>query len=187
MKRFLLMLAVCLLFCSTAQANQWGLRGELLQTVMQNDDYDAYAAQTEAETKTLDAAVLQSRYHSLMMAAVKEGGSWRYLGGYTKAVYQPEDERAASAKLEATKEGFALLYEDERYDFAVFGGSGTEYVLRKAQIGDFTLTLNVTEKAYAMATRPWTPPARPGGPWGSRRWTGLTSACFLARWRRLSA
>ena len=141
MRRFLVILLACLLVCSTASANQWGLRGELLGSLIENEDYDAYSARCEAVTDNIDAAVMESRYHNTLMAAVNRGEAWQFTGGMTKAVYQPDDTKADEAKLTATDNGFTLSYDGEWYEFALEDAeAGTDLFLARAQIGDFTLT-----------------------------------------------
>lgn len=141
MRRFLVILLACLMVCSSASANQWGLTGELLGALIENEDYDAYSARCEVVTENFDAAVMESRYHNTLMVAVNRGSAWQFMGGMTKAVYQLGDGKDDDVKLTATENGFTLSYDGEWYEFALEDAeAGEDLFLARAQIGDFTLT-----------------------------------------------
>ncbi len=139
MRKFLLMLLSCLLLCamtSGALANQWGLRGGVYDIVSDNDDYDAYSADAETGNEQVngrhyDVALMTSRYHNQLIAAVRENKTWRAETASTAAVYQPGDKRGASPELSATEGGFCLAYDDkERYLFDYVDG---RYILREVR------------------------------------------------------
>lgn len=136
MKKFLLMTLACLLFASAALANSWGLRGGLLDIVPKDDHYKDYTADADDGNhpmgdRTVNHAILRSRYHAVLMAAAKEDGKWILESASTTAVYQPDDPRGQSPRLTHTGDGFTLAYGDrERYTFTWEGG---DYFLTSAE------------------------------------------------------
>lgn len=135
MKRFLLLMAcAAAIFFSAmpcASANSWGLKGDLLKRVSADPRWGNYYA---LDRQAGDAAVMHSRYHNALMV-VNESQD-RRLHVYTKAVYQPERDKAV--KLTQTEDGFTLAYgENESYTFFVFD---QKYELKEAVIGAFRLT-----------------------------------------------
>lgn len=139
MRKFLLMLLACTLLCSlsaSALANSWGLRGGVYDIVSDDDEYNSYTAEaetgnTQVDGRHYDVALMTSRYHNQLIAAVRENKVWRAETVSTTAVYQPGDKRGASPELSSTEGGFCLTYNDrERYLFDYVDG---RYVLREVR------------------------------------------------------
>ena len=135
MGKFLRMLTACLLLCAhvtAAMANQWGLTGGIYDIVADNDEYDAYSADAETGNEKVldrhvDIAIMTSRYHSQLIAAVRQGKTWKAETVSTAAVYQPGDQRGIRPELTHTYNGFTLTYDGrETYTFMYMDG---RYVL----------------------------------------------------------
>ena len=132
MKKILLMTLACLLFlCHAASANEWGLRGGIYDIVTQDDRYEGYTALEDNGNRLVldhhvNQAILQNRYHAVLIAAQRNDGKWEPLEVSTTAVYQPGDERGESPnapELTHTGGGFVLRYGDsERYEFQYENG-----------------------------------------------------------------
>lgn len=129
MKKFLLAVLICLLFCTlTASANEYGLRGGVLNIVEGVDAYDGYSASSNADNGNKEIggcltnqAILKNRYHALLISVWKDGKTWRTDASSTTAVYQPGtgwDKYPNVPTLRHTQDGFTLTYGDtEQYDF----------------------------------------------------------------------
>lgn len=143
MKRFLLMTISCLLcvaLTAPALANGWGLRGGIYDIVSDNDRYEGYTAiaddgNKQWEGRHVNHAILQNRYHSLLISAKREGGCWEPETLSTTAVYQPGDPRGEYPNTPALwhdDNGFVLKYGDngpsERYTF-VYSEALADYIL----------------------------------------------------------
>lgn len=151
MKKFLLLTLSCLLCVSLtvpAQANEWGLKGGVLDIVSETDRYDGYSA--VADTGDLDwtwtagatfnFAALENRYHTVLIAASKKMvGDWQANVISTTALYQPDDATADDPRL---LEFFAddvgnlkIKYGPDNYTFSSYGLTG-EYYLSDVYYGD---------------------------------------------------
>ena len=126
MKKFLLMTLACLLFACSASANGWGLRGGVYDIVSQDDRYDEYTATADDGNlqvlgQHVNHAILENRYHSVLIAAWRANKKWETFEVFTTAVYQPDDARGQypnNPALNHTTDGFTLSYGDsERYTF----------------------------------------------------------------------
>ena len=140
MKRLLVLTVTLalLLLPGTALANSWGLKGDLLSAVMDDHTWDDYTSSYQVG----NVAVMTSRYHNALML-VKDGKS--PLEVYTRAVWQPTDHKD-DAKLTKSGSGFVLSYgKQEGYTFMPHEDS---FILTKAVIGDFTLTLTQDDGLY---------------------------------------
>ena len=143
MMRILCTLLILLLVPASALANSWGLKGDLLTAVLADDRWDDY---TSASDQVGNVCVMTSRYHNALMLVTGKNAP---LQVYTRAVWQPDDNRGY-ANLEKLGDGFILTYKKnnsptERY---VFDRTQDGYVLTKATIGDFTLTLTDPDGRY---------------------------------------
>ena len=128
MKKLLLMTVTCLfLLTSLASANEWGLRGGIYDIVSDDNRYDGYTSIADDGNDMLEDgfhvnhAILQNRYHALLIAASREGKVWQADQVNHTAVYQPGDKRGESPnnpELEHIAGGFKLSYGDkEVYTF----------------------------------------------------------------------
>lgn len=142
MKRFLSFALGCLLLCTltpSALANGWGLRGGVYDIVSDDDRYEGYTALADdgnmqlADGFHVNQAILQNRYHTLLISAARYDKTWAAESISTTAVYQPGDERGESPNspvLEHVTGGFRLSYGDrESYTFL---WDGDQYVLAEA-------------------------------------------------------
>ena len=144
MKKFLSAALICLLFCTlTASANEYGLKGGVINIVEGVDAYDGYSVAGEADDgskwvgdRYVNQAVLENRYHALLIAAWRDGDTWRVDTASTTAVYQPGDERGEypnTPGLSHFENGFTLTYgEKEQYHFVWQDGA---YVLQRVLYG----------------------------------------------------
>ncbi len=152
MKKSLICALVCALLLSAASpalANQWGLKGGVLQIVMDDDRFDQYV-QLNAETGDYftadglqaDHAVMSSRYHNVLLSAMKEsGGDWYLHEVAHTAVYQP-GEQELPPSMTTIGGGFTLGYPGEAYDFVWVEDVG-RYVLARASYGTRVGMMNV--------------------------------------------
>ena len=131
-KRIVFVAAVLLLctVCAAACANGWGLNGELLNAVSATHDWDGYM-RTGNQAEYF--AVLGTQEHNALFWLDNEDA----LRVYTKAVYQPEDDKGAP-RLSLEEDGDLILSygQDESYRFR---DCGSCLVLDSARIGDFRL------------------------------------------------
>ncbi|MDD6050954.1 MAG: hypothetical protein PUC00_06745 [Clostridiales bacterium] len=104
MKRILSLTLGCLLFCAltaSALANEWGLRGGVYDIVADNKRFDGYTAiADDGNTKLssgihVNQAILENRYHALLVCAARYDRVWEANAMVTTAVYQPGDKRGA--------------------------------------------------------------------------------------------
>lgn len=138
MKKILAMTAVCILLLTMttgALANQWGLRGGVLDIIYDDDAYDDYNADADNGNKkvggrNVNQAILSNRYHSQLICAVREDDNWVAEAVSTVAVYQPGDDRAVRPELRhLAGGGISLSYGGkEVYVFARHDG---EYCLQR--------------------------------------------------------
>ena len=135
MKKFLLITMACLLFVCTASANSFGLRGGIYDIVTSGNRYEDYTANADSGNQLVggrhvNQAILQNRYHAVLIAAWRNAGKWDAETISTTAVYQPDDERGQypnHPRLSHNDAGFTLDYGDsERY---IFRWEDGEYIL----------------------------------------------------------
>ena len=154
MKKMLPLALSCLLFASllsTALADQWlqsvtptpstrgpGLSGGVYDVVTQDSRYDGYTAVADDGNDYqsgwhVNHAVLQNRYHAVLIAAYREDGRWKARNISTTAVYQPGSvpEGLASPTLTHQDGGFVLSYGEEVYTF--LRGEDQQYYLERAE------------------------------------------------------
>lgn len=136
MKKRVVLIVSCLLLCvmtGTALANSWGAKGGILEIVSGVKTYNEYSVDAQSgvekvQGRTVDHAVMSSRYHSQLIAAVQQGKKWKAEALSTTAVYQPGDERGKKPALAHTQDGFTLIYDDrEIYTFVQV--EGTYYLM----------------------------------------------------------
>ena len=132
MKRTLAFLLVLLLLPAAALANSWGLKGDLLTAVMADHAWDDY---TTMDDQAGNVAAMTSRYHNALMLVA---GKKSPLEVYTRALWQPDDEKG-SATLTSVTNGFSLGYRKtgESFRFRLTDG---RYVLTVAGAGELTYT-----------------------------------------------
>ena len=131
MKKFLSAALICLLFCTlTASANEYGLRGGVMNIVEGADAYDGYSVAGKADNgnqwvgdRYVNQAILKNRYHAVLISVWRDGKVWRVDADNTTAVYQPGqgwDEYPNIPKLAHDDTGFTLTYGDqEQYHFVL--------------------------------------------------------------------
>ena len=127
MKKILLMTLACLLFACSASANEWGLRGGVYDIVTSGDRYEGYTCNGADDGNQYTAgrhvnhAILENRYHAVLIAAWRNAGKWDVETVSTTAVYQPDDKRGEYPNYPTLSHiggGFVLAYGDsERYTF----------------------------------------------------------------------
>lgn len=102
MKRFLSLTLGCLLFCALttpALANSWGLTGGVYDVVADDKRFDGYTAIADDGNTRLsygmhvNQAILENRYHALLVSAARYDRVWVEDAMVTTAVYQPDDKR----------------------------------------------------------------------------------------------
>ena len=143
MKRLLALLLVIMLLPISALANSWGLKGDLLTAVSSDSTWDDYTTMSD---QVGNVAAMESRYHNALMLVA---GKKEPLQVYTRALWQPDDEQG-DASLSKSGDGFVLSYGEEvSYTFVPHGDT---FVLTKARIGDFTLTLTRDDGLYLAST-----------------------------------
>ena len=127
---------------ATALANSWGLNGCLLSIVEIGHTWDGYSAAcqvrgTTAGGVTYHAAVMESRYHSVLLVATKDGSRCALLQRGDTAVYQP-GQVSQFPKMEKTHRGFTLSYGTESYTYEEVGG---RFYLTLADFNNYRLIL----------------------------------------------
>ena len=129
-KWLILVCAAVLCMAQTALANSWGLKGELLDLVSDTDRWNDYTTLgKQAET----AAVMQSRYHHVLLLA--QNGA---LQAYTKAVFQPDGSYAGRPTVTQNESSLSIRYHDGLwFTFRLQDG---EYILHSAKAGELTVT-----------------------------------------------
>ena len=156
-KRLWIPLLAILTFCLitiTASANGWGLRSQtLLNYVMKDKAWDDYSAEVEFYQKgiPLTAAVMRSKYHSVLMIGRKENAGEGTVWTSTTAVYQP-GEMDAVPKLICTENTVTLLYPEYDYEFK-FTWDESQYpngafVLTSARKADAQVQMDLEEQVY---------------------------------------
>lgn len=141
MKKFLSCALSCLLLCTlaaSALANGYGLLGGIYDIVTTGNRYEGYVCYTaddgnkQVQGLYVNHAILENRYHRVLIAAYRDGSVWKTLNAATTAVYQPGDARGEypnTPTLSHTANGFTLQYGDtERYTFVWEDGM---YVLNR--------------------------------------------------------
>ena len=153
MKKFLTLMLSCMLLtisAAPALANQWGLTGGILDIVSENDAYaDYYTAIADSgndawvDDTPLNVAILESRYHRVLIAASRQGERWQpdILSGI--AVYQPgdkHDKADATPTLTLDSGILTLTYGKGEYsDSYVFAhNTAGDYTLYEAMLGTGT-------------------------------------------------
>lgn len=159
MKKAFAWLLTGLLLCAWttgALANGWGLKGGILTIVSYSHDYDDYISDAESgnhdvQGRTVDLAVMSTRYHSQLLFAAQEEYKWRLEAVSTTAVYQPGDDRGEQVKLTPVGDSFILSYGDrERYIFVFEDG---RYVLNEARFNadsDYGDSILRMEEGYSF-------------------------------------
>lgn len=143
MKKILLTTLCCLLLCALAApalANGYGLKGGIYDIVTTSDRYDGYTCpNSDADDgnrwlngRHVNHAILENRYHRVLIAAWRDGSVWKAETASTTALYQPGDERGEYPNIPSLSHwdnGFTLRYgEQEMYRF-VYDEDLGEYVL----------------------------------------------------------
>jgi len=143
MKKFLLTTLSCLLLLSlstTALANGWGLKGGIYDIVSDDKRYDGYSAVADDGNKAREGgpvnhAVLQNRYHAVLIAAIRNGKVWEAENVSTTAVFQPDSIPEGFPKyptLEHRDSGFVLSYGDEEA-YTFYRDEDAKYYLHRAE------------------------------------------------------
>ena len=132
MKKILLTTLCCLLLCALAApalANEYGLKGGIYDIVTTSDRYDGYTCpNSDADDgnrwlngRHVNHAILENRYHRVLIAAWRDGSVWKAETASTTALYQPGDERGEYPNIPSLSHwdnGFTLRYgEQELYRF----------------------------------------------------------------------
>ena len=121
-RRFGLILSIITIVCLTcisASANSWGLSSQtLLNYVMKDKTWDDYSAEVEFYKKgtSVTAAVMRSKYHSVLMVGRRESSKKSDVWVSTTAVFQP-GEIDVSPKLSCTEDTVTLIYPEYDYEF----------------------------------------------------------------------
>lgn len=149
MKKLRILFVLSLLMALTlpaASANQWGLRGQVMNIIEHTHDYDEYTGLVDDYKSNTDAtrAILTSRYHNQLVAVDEVKDGWKDAIFSTTAVYQPSElDETGYPKITRTKSGFELAYPDidERYCFELTRNNegGAVYTLTEAQMGGVTV------------------------------------------------
>ena len=146
MKKLLALALSCLLLCTLtapALANGWGLLGGIYDIVSDDKRFADYTAIADDGNLAVDGvhvnhAILTSRYHTVLIAAHREGKVWTADTLSTTAVYQPGDRRGEllpQPMLTHDFSCFELSYgEEERYHFCRNEEEG-HYHLTSARFG----------------------------------------------------
>ena len=144
MKKFLLMTMSCLLIFSLyagALANEWGLTGGIYDIVSDDDRYEGYSAVADDGNKQrwagshVNHAVLQNRYHALLITAYREEGRWKAESISTTAVFQPGQIPEGFPQyptLEHRDGGFILSYGDQEV-YTFLRDEDARYTLHRAE------------------------------------------------------
>lgn len=130
MKKLLTLALGCLLLCAlttSALANEWGLLGGIYDIVSDDDRYEGYSAIADDGNTALsdglhvNHAILENRYHAVLIAASRDGKVWTADHVNHTAAYQPGDKRGEYPNvpvLEHIGDGIKLSYGDgESYTF----------------------------------------------------------------------
>lgn len=146
MKRVLSLALGCLLLCAAmtaASANQWGLRGGVYDIVADDDRYEGYTAiADDGNTQLTDGphanqAILENRYHAVLINALRYDKVWQAADIVTTAVYQPGDARGEFPNnpiLTHLEDGFLLSYGDA--ECYIFLWNGEDYGLSEVRYGE---------------------------------------------------
>lgn len=144
MKKFLLTTVSCLLIlslCTAALANEWGLRGGIYDIVADDNRYDGYHAVADDGNKQrwigshVNHAVMQNRYHAVLIAAVRDGKVWEAETVSTTAVFQPgaiPEGFPNTPTLRHQDDGFVLSYGDEEV-YTFYRDEDAKYYLHRAE------------------------------------------------------
>lgn len=107
MKKFLTLMLSCMLLtisAAPALANQWGLTGGIYDIVSTDDRFAEYYTaiadsgnDTWADGTPLNIAILESRYHRVLIAASRTDKVWQAEVVSGTAVYQPGDTRGEAS------------------------------------------------------------------------------------------
>lgn len=144
---------VCLT-CISASANSWGLSSQtLLNYVMKDKTWDDYSAEVEFYKKgtSVTAAVMRSKYHSVLMVGRRESSKKSDVWVSTTAVFQP-GEIDVSPKLSCTEDTVTLIYPEYDYEF-VFTWDANHYpdgafILTSAKKAGAQLYMDLEEQVY---------------------------------------
>ncbi len=122
----------------SALANSWGLKGDLLQAVMDVSTWNDY---TTVSNQSGDAAVMGSRYHRALMVLV-DGE----LQVHTTAVYQPDEPLPGRIAVACKDDELTLSYGDtESYCFRLREDG---YRLHSATLGEMTVKATDSDWQY---------------------------------------
>ena len=160
-KCFILLLAFCLLVCSTASANSWGLHTVMFDAVSATHDWDDYTALSKlAEIELTDVdgnaeaiAVLQSKYHHVLLTSgTAEDDRTQFIrDAVTTAVWQPGDDGHTFDALQPLENGgfgFTLICDGtERFTFTQ---GGDIFRLASAQLGEISFVWSKAQRAYLV-------------------------------------
>ncbi len=143
MKKFLLTTMSCLLLlslCTTALANEWGLKGGIYDIVSDDDRFEGYNALADDGNKALygrhvNHAILQNRYHAVLIAAYREDKVWHAQNISTTSVFQPGQVPEGLPSVPTIRHqdsGFVLSYGDEEV-YTFLYDEDVEYYLHRAE------------------------------------------------------
>jgi len=120
----------------TGLANGWGLSGPILDYVMPKDKYDDYYAIDEYYKRDSDvtAAVMESRYHSVLIVMKKTDGEWKVIAESTTAVWQPGDGKTSTVTCDA--EGRIILGDSKNEGEFVFATFPATAELEAYRLGE---------------------------------------------------
>ena len=143
MKKILLMALSCLLFASSvteALANGWGLKGGIYDIVTSSDRYKDYSAIADdgnhyTGSRHVNHAILENRYHRVLISAFRNGSVWQADTISTTAVFQPGDPRGEypnNPTLTHQGDSFVLEYGDEETYLFAYDEENQDYRLSQA-------------------------------------------------------
>ncbi len=139
MKRLIIVIfSLAFLFIAiTANANGWGLTGELLEAVSSVHTWDDYSAK---DGQVNNMAIMSSRYHNALFYLDEN------LNVYTKAVYQHDEDKADKVKLKGNDNQITISYSDN--EWYKFNYDDNNWILKEAKYGQFS----VKGEPYAYET-----------------------------------
>lgn len=153
-RMILLIITLICLTCVSASANSWGLSSQtLLNYVMKDKTWDDYSAEVEFNKKgiSLTAAVMRSKYHSVLMVGRRQNSKKSNVWISSTAVFQP-GEIDVSPKLNCTEDSVTLIYPEYDYEF-VFTWDANQYpdgafILTSAKKAGARLFMDLEKQVY---------------------------------------
>lgn len=121
---FFFILCACVFFTASALANAWGLPAALLGLFEKSPGYEGYYLGAGDEqthrNRPSGTAMFQmtSQNHNELFIAEERKHNWEITARSTKALYQPQHEKAQECTIvKIAENSFTLAYPDESYTF----------------------------------------------------------------------